>query len=117
MIALNIWGCWHANRGTHTKEGEEFSSCLGPAQTQKCARGRGASEKVPDWVELNHFSTWLREQEFWQETESERTQRPGGDGVCVWSRGEASKFTHAALLLERSGDRSLERSGETKFEG
>lgn len=83
MIALNIWGCWHANRGTHAKEREEFSSCLGPAQTQKCARGRGAFEKVPDWVELNHFSTWLREQEFWQETESERTQRPGGNEVCV----------------------------------
>lgn len=26
----------------------------------KQARGRGSSEKVPDWVEVNHFRTWLR---------------------------------------------------------
>lgn len=28
---------------------------------KKCARGRGGSEKLPDWVKLNHFPTWLRE--------------------------------------------------------
>lgn len=28
---------------------------------KKCARGRGGSENVPDWVKLNHFPTWLRE--------------------------------------------------------
>lgn len=41
MIALNIWGCWHANTRTHAKEGEEFSSSLGPAQTQGMCQRQG----------------------------------------------------------------------------
>lgn len=41
MIALNIWGCWHANTGTHAKEGEEFSSSLGSAQMQGMCQRQG----------------------------------------------------------------------------
>lgn len=41
MIALNIWGCWHANTRTHAKEGEEFSSSLGSAQTQGMCQRQG----------------------------------------------------------------------------
>jgi hypothetical protein len=41
MIALNIWGCWHANTRAHAKEGEEFSSSLGPAQIQGMCQRQG----------------------------------------------------------------------------
>lgn len=41
MIALNIWGCWHANTRTHAKEGEEFSGSLGPAQIQGMCQRQG----------------------------------------------------------------------------
>lgn len=61
MIALNIWGCWHANTRTHAKEERNSLALWVLPKHKECARDRGGSEKVPDWVELNRFSTWLRE--------------------------------------------------------
>lgn len=48
---------------------------------KECARGRGGSEKVPDWVELNRFPTWLREPGILAEDKKVRGHRGLGAGV------------------------------------
>lgn len=47
---------------------------------KECARDRGGSEKLPDWVKLNHFSTWLRESGILAAHKKVRGQRGLGMG-------------------------------------
>lgn len=48
---------------------------------KECARGRGGSEKLPGWVELNRFLTWLREPGILAGVKKVKGHRNLGQGV------------------------------------